>query len=1421
MSFNFGSTVTNDFSTFSDDEKLNYALKLALNRVQTWGKTPWYQEPRVITSTLPNLTLKNKIPPKSEILEYYIVDPDLGKATDRKVKQAVDSPDYNDLTIANIESSTYDSSIPIRAQSEDQTVEITNGSDTKILLKGISKTMIAKYVYWKNQLTGKLTNSDGTFVTTASDGDTKGTYPDKTAPFSSFMTLSDGAGHTKAPDINDRRWSTMMEGKTYSTLFNDLETLYSGLEIIHWNNIEANGNAPANKRHPFFKIFIGLPTYSTYSDILRGQLDNIGVESSKSGDNIGFTNKLLEAAMGSINDYPFYISAWNKVTKTFIRKMEDTYGDPDNLNILYFLSYSGFILNYGEKNILDGKDSSIDDTSISIKYPPTISFVKYTGETFSDGIISQGDTLPAVEVSNDKDLFINTTDNTIHRLKEDGVNKEWIPIGGSGNSDISFNDTKPSSVPPDFEENQLFVDTSNNIIFRVDDNNGNKSFKQISEKILTGVNDPSGNTDGYLHQLYIRNIAPPELYYNYGSKQWAKIGTGSGTSSSGVSGGTQPVDDQILKQTSDEITVSQQLLGTDEYEDIEGSSIAYTFPSGSTKVIYRFSFNLTWNELNNRGDTISEYRLGISTSNGNDYTYISKRFTLRNSVFSENFVTIEHVIKEEDYAGITNIKLVGKSINSEFKQKIHKTYYPYEQDVNPILELVTLGTRIIQAAPLFNRNLDSSIYYNAGNVGINTAEPSQALDVSGNINTGKINLQYDNEINCNYDNKTLYLNYQDGDVNIANSGAETKFGGPVTIGTTSPDARLNVKYNTGTTGSGTHTIVKLELACNDDTTVSNGYGASLRWGVPRDGGGPHEAGYMDCYIYEGAGTVGDYYAYDFRLRSDEVINTVMTMRANGNVGIGTKDPQAKLHIAHTEDVSEDVSEDIISLRAEGTIRTYAPDADSHIRSEITSHVNGGKLQLYNGYQPTSTKPSNTNEIQVKLSAKDSETSYIDNGGKVGIGTTNPSSTLHVYGGVSIGEAGAASNGDLIVAGSINGATITSTGTISGATITSTGTISGDTITSTGTISGATITSTGNITLYGADIDSYSANGLALQSAPDINNSNVKIPAGKLVVGSSGNATYPLEVYGSIVRGFSWTPYLDFGSVGIHVQEDQAWDQYNQIVYVAATGSSGRNIFVKNYGSRNISIWSQDYVACAGIQQVSDERIKINIRDISDNISLQKLRDISCCLYEYKDPLSRDFYTQLGFIAQQVNKHLPLAISFIKDIIPNEMRIIENPQWSKIIDGSNNKFKLTIPDLEDVSGNTKYKFYMSNDISGNDECEKISSTLEDERKSFIFDQSWNYVYLYGKEVDDFHRINKDKLFALNFSATQEIDRIQQQQLIDISGNTLNIAKNETDIELLKLENSELKTENADLKTELATLKTQMTDVLSRLSQLESN
>ena len=61
---------------------------------------------------------------------------------------------------------------------------------------------------------------------------------------------------------------------------------------------------------------------------------------------------------------------------------------------------------------------------------------------------------------------------------------------------------------------------------------------------------------------------------------------------------------------------------------------------------------------------------------------------------------------------------------------------------------------------------------------------------------------------------------------------------------------------------------------------------------------------------------------------------------------------------------------------------------------------------------------------------------------------------------------------------------------------------------------------------------------------------------------------------------------------------------------------------------------------------SDKRIK-NIVDVPDNLSLQILRDISCCYYEYRDKINRGYDKTIGFIAQQVREHLPIAVDLRK------------------------------------------------------------------------------------------------------------------------------------------------------------------------------
>jgi hypothetical protein len=90
-------------------------------------------------------------------------------------------------------------------------------------------------------------------------------------------------------------------------------------------------------------------------------------------------------------------------------------------------------------------------------------------------------------------------------------------------------------------------------------------------------------------------------------------------------------------------------------------------------------------------------------------------------------------------------------------------------------------------------------------------------------------------------------------------------------------------------------------------------------------------------------------------------------------------------------------------------------------------------------------------------------------------------------------------------------------------------------------------------------------------------------------------------------------------------------------------------------------------------------------------------------------------------------------------------------------------------------------------------------MNDDR-SFTFEKTYYDVFCYGIQVDDFHAIDKAKLFALNFSATQEIDRIQQQHIIDISNAQSTIQQHETTIQQQQLEIENLKLINQDMNNQ---------------------
>ena len=138
------------------------------------------------------------------------------------------------------------------------------------------------------------------------------------------------------------------------------------------------------------------------------------------------------------------------------------------------------------------------------------------------------------------------------------------------------------------------------------------------------------------------------------------------------------------------------------------------------------------------------------------------------------------------------------------------------------------------------------------------------------------------------------------------------------------------------------------------------------------------------------------------------------------------------------------------------------------------------------------------------------------------------------------------------------------------------------------------------------------------------------------------------------------------------------------------------------------------------------------------------------------------YKTIGFIAQDVKKIMPNCVKVVSDIIPNEMRTLENLEWEEVEVGAKEEgepakihYKLINHGLEEC----EYRFYVKKDASSNE----IRVSLD---YPFLFKEKYEEIFCFGKRVDDFLAIDKNKIFAVAFSATQEIDRIQQQHKIQI-------------------------------------------------------
>lgn len=187
-------------------------------------------------------------------------------------------------------------------------------------------------------------------------------------------------------------------------------------------------------------------------------------------------------------------------------------------------------------------------------------------------------------------------------------------------------------------------------------------------------------------------------------------------------------------------------------------------------------------------------------------------------------------------------------------------------------------------------------------------------------------------------------------------------------------------------------------------------------------------------------------------------------------------------------------------------------------------------------------------------------------------------------------------------------------------------------------------------------------------------------------------------------------------------------------YLNSSGSTGT---IANF-TNNYSIYATDRIAASEFNAFSDKRTK-NVICISNNeVDLSTLIQLKITDYTLIDSLAKGNKQYKKVIAQEVAEVYPIAVAKITDCIPDIYKLatikegfialenhpLKKGERVKLIFGENQE-------ILEVKEATKEGFWVEKNIAD------------------------GTVFVYGKEVNDFHTVDYEALSTLNISATQAL------------------------------------------------------------------
>ena len=230
--------------------------------------------------------------------------------------------------------------------------------------------------------------------------------------------------------------------------------------------------------------------------------------------------------------------------------------------------------------------------------------------------------------------------------------------------------------------------------------------------------------------------------------------------------------------------------------------------------------------------------------------------------------------------------------------------------------------------------------------------------------------------------------------------------------------------------------------------------------------------------------------------------------------------------------------------------------------------------------------------------------------------------------------------------------------------------------------------------------------------------------------------------------------------------------------------SGDGVF--DFGTANIAIRSEGSAWCNSFIAGSDNRIKKDLQLSNNKEDLATLKKIEVTNYRHVDNIKRGEDFTKGLIAQQVKSVFPEAVSLHTEFIPNTFSFP-----SKVV-AKNNSQIFSLPKAHDLKKGDKIKL-----VTDGNETQVIIYDIID-AQTFAIQHSENTfsekTFVFGKEVEDFHTVDYDRVFTLAVSATQELAR-----KVEALENQLKVANQENTI--LKSKTAQVTHANSELKAEM--------------------